>query len=157
MCLNTSQVVKKCSYVSQEPPQILVHGALKEAEILTSLLPNVFAQLGLVFGCWLPGTNCLVLNTKMYFLNLAWIMGTSTQLMGVSTPPKGLQMFLCFSGTYKPNLVHGTLMEAEILTSLPPNVFVQLGLVSGHQHSCPQVCQHLPSSLEMFLCVSGTS
>ena len=113
----------------------LLHGALKEAEILTSLLPNVFAQLGLVFGCWLPGTNCLVLNTKMFFLNLAWIMGTSTQLMGVSTPPKGLQMFLCFSGTYKPNLVHGTLMEAEILTSLSPNVFVQLGLVFGHQHS----------------------
>ena len=41
----------------------MVYGALIIAEILTFLLP-------------------------MYFLNMAWIMGTSTQLMGVSTPPK---------------------------------------------------------------------
>ena len=49
--------------------------------------------------------------------------------------PSGLQMYLCVSGTYKLNVVHGALMEAEILTSLPPNVFVQLGLVFGHWHS----------------------
>ena len=32
-------------------------------------------------------------------------------------------------------LVYGALMEAKTLTSLHPNVFVQLGLVFGHWHS----------------------
>ena len=60
-CVNTSQVVKKCFYVSQEPPK---NGALIEAEILTSPLPHVFVQLTQVLGaCTLP--------------------------TGVSTPPKG--------------------------------------------------------------------
>ena len=63
-------------------------------------------------------------------------------------------MFLCVSGTSKKNLVHGALIEAEILTSQLPNVFAQLRL-SFCVNTC-QVCQHL-SSLEMFRCASGTS
>ena len=57
---------------------------------------------------------------------------------------------------FQNNLVHGALIEAEILTSPSPCIcspwpsFWALAL-------CPQVCQHLPSDLKMFLCVSGTS
>ena len=35
----------KCSYVSQKPPKNLVHEALIDAEILTSPLPYIIAQL----------------------------------------------------------------------------------------------------------------
>ena len=41
------------------------------------------------------------------------------------------QMFLSISGTYRKYLVHGAPIEAEILTSLLPNVFAQFGLVLG--------------------------
>ena len=109
----------------------MVYGALIKADKLTSLLP-------------------------MYFLNMAWMMGTSTQLMGVSTPPKVLQIFLCVSGTSKKYLVYEDLIEAEILTTHPQGIcstypcYLALALYT-------RVCQHLPSSLVMFLCVSGTS
>ena len=89
-------------------------GTLIEAEILTSLLPNVFTP---------PCFWVLVawhVFTKMYSQLGLDYLGTSTQLMGVSTPLKwSTNVYLCVSGTYKPNLVHGALMEAEILTSLP--------------------------------------
>ena len=142
--------------------KILVHGALLEAEILTSPSP-------------------------MHLLNLAWFLGTSAPSMDVSTPPKwsrnvpisfrnfqkrfgawssnggrdidlptppcifstwprfwvlelcpqvwqnfpsDLVMFLYVSGTSKKSLVHGALIEAELLTSLPP-IYAQLGLVLG--------------------------
>ena len=44
--------------------------------------------------------------------------------------PGDLEMFLCVSGTSKKSLVHGALIEAELLTSLPP-IYAQLGLVLG--------------------------
>ena len=51
--------------------QNLVHGALIEAQILTSPLPHIFAQCG-------PG------------------LGAGALPMGVSTPPQvSLEMFLC--------------------------------------------------------------
>ena len=55
-------------------------------------------------------------------------------------------------------LVHGALIEAEIMTSPSAYVFAQLGLVlgTGTQPMC-QVCQHLTSDLVMFLCNLGTS
>ena len=40
-------------------------------------------------------------------------------------------MFLSMSGTYRKYLVHRSLIEAEILTSLLPNIFAQFGLVLG--------------------------
>ena len=67
-----------------------------------------------------------------------------------------LQMFLCVSGTSKKYLVYGDLIEAEILTTPPQGIwstypcYLALAL-------CTRVCQHLPSSLVMFPCVSGTS
>ena len=109
----------------------LVYGALIKAEKLTLLLP-------------------------MYLLNLAWIMGTSTQLMGVSTPPKGLQMYLCVSeptrifGVWSPNGSKDIdLSTPKCICSTCP-CYWALAL-------CTRVCQHLPSSLVMFPCVSGTS
>ena len=75
-----------------------VHGALTEAEILTSPLPHVFAQLGLVYGCKCSAHRCV--NT-----------------------PSGLKMFLCVTGTSRKCLVHGAIIEAEILTSPLPHIF----------------------------------
>ena len=50
----------------------------------------------------------------------------------------------------------GALIKAEILTSQLPMYLLNLAQFLG-TNTLPQVCQHLPSSLEMFLCVSGTS
>ena len=109
-----------------------MHGALIEAEILTSPLPHVFAQLG-------PGFWVLVLYP--------WVC---------QHLPRGLEMFLCVSGTSKKYLVHGALIEAEILTS-PPQCICSTWPGFWVLVLYPWVCQHLPSGLEMFLCVSGTS
>ena len=118
--------------VSGTSKKNLVDGALIEAEILTSQLP-------------------------MYLLNLAQFLGTNTLPQVCQHLPSSLEMFLCVSGTSKKNLVDGALIEAEILTFPSPNVFAQLGSVSGHQYSALRCVKQLPSSLEMFLCVSGTS
>ena len=65
-------------------------------------------------------------------------------------------MFLCVSETSKPNLVHGAIKEAEILISPSPMYLLNLAWFLALA-LCAQVCQHLPSDLEMFLYVSGTS
>ena len=64
-CATTSQVIWKCSYVSQKPPKHLVHETLIDAEILTSPLPCVFAQLDPViryqcFTCGCANTSQVV-------------------------------------------------------------------------------------------------
>ena len=85
----------------------LMHGALIEAEILT-------------------------LPSPMYMLSLAQFLGASALPMGVSTPPKwSTNVPTCLRNLQK-NLVHGALIEAEILTSPLPHIFAQLGLVLGH-------------------------
>ena len=84
--------------------KVFVHGALIEAQILTSPSP-------------------------MYLLNLAQLWALTLCLQVCQHLPSGLQMFLCVSETSKPNLVHGALMEAKILTSPLPHAFAQLGLV----------------------------
>ena len=83
-------------------------------------------------------------------------MGAGTLSMGVSTPPKWSRNILCVSGTSKTILVHGSLIEAEILTSPPPCISSTWASCWAPA-LCPWVCQHLPSGLEMFLCVSETS
>ena len=62
-CVSASNIVLKCLYVSQEPPKMLVYGALIEAEILTP-------------------------PSSMYLLNFDKLLGTSTLPNGVPTPPK---------------------------------------------------------------------
>ena len=83
-----------------------MHGALLEAEILTSPLP-------------------------VYLLNLAWFLGASVLPTGELTPPKwSTNVPICLRNLLK-NLVHGALIEAEILTSLLSHIFAQLGLYLG--------------------------
>ena len=53
-----------------------MHGALIEAEILTSPSP-------------------------IYLVNMAWILGAAALPMGVSTRPKWSEIFLSVSGTSK--------------------------------------------------------
>ena len=50
-------------------------------------------------------------------------------------------------------LVHGALIEAEILTSSSSMYLLNLGQF-WVLLLCPHVCQHLSSDLEMFLYVS---
>ena len=73
--VNMSQMIYKCSYVSQEP-QKLVYGPLIEVEKLTCPLHHVFAHLGQVFGCCHSNHRCQHLQS-------------------------GPEMFLCVSGTSK--------------------------------------------------------
>ena len=75
--------------------------------------------------------------------------------MGMSTPPKWSKNVPMYLRNLQKILVYGALTEAEILTSHSP-----MYLVNSAQFwvlaLCPKVCQHLPSGLKMFLCVSGT-
>ena len=57
-------------------------------------------QKYLVYGALIKGEK-LTFLLPMYLLNLAWIMGTSTQLMGVSTPPRGSTNVPMCLRTYK--------------------------------------------------------
>ena len=108
-----------------------MHGALIDAEILTSPLPHVFAQ----------------------FSPVVWVLALcpwASQHLS-----SGLEMFLCVSETSKQNLVYGALIETEILT--PSHIYLLKLAQFWVLALCPQVGQHLPSGLQMFLCVSGTS
>ena len=109
----------------------LVHWAIIEAEMLTSPFP-------------------------IYLLNLARFLSTSTLPIGVSTPCRWSEIFLCVSETSKNHLVHGALTEAEMLTYPLPMYLLNLAQFWSLA-LCPQVCWHLPSGLKMFLCVTGTS
>ena len=108
-----------------------VHGALIEAEILTSPLPHVCAQLGLVYGCKCSAHRCV--NT-----------------------PSGLKMFLCVTGTSRKCLVHGAIIEAEILTSPLPIYLLNLAKLLGTS-TLPTGVSTPPRISKIFLCVSGTS
>ena len=119
-------------YVSGTSKKSLVHGTLIEAELLTSLPP-------------------------IYVHNLAWFWVLALCQQVCQHLPSSLQMFLYLSGTIKKCLVNGALIETGVLTSTLSHLFAQLGLVFVCQCSTHRMCQHLPSSLEMFLCVSGTS
>ena len=99
-----------------------MHGSLIEVEILTSLLPNVFAQFGLVLGgAALP--------------------------MDVFTHPKWYtNVPICLRNS-QINAVQEALIEAEILTCPLPMYLLNLALFPGTHTLCPQVCQHLSSDL----------
>ena len=108
-------------------------GALIEAEILTSQLP-------------------------MYLLNLAQFLGTNTLPSGVSASPKQSRNVSMCLRNFQKNLVHGALIEAEILTSPLPYVFAQLSpVLSALALYLSSVCNTSQVYPEMFLCVSGTS
>ena len=89
----------------------------------------------------------------MYLLNSAQFWALALCLQVCQHLPSVLEMFICVSRTSKEHLVHGTLTEAEILTSPFP-----MYLLNSAQFwilaLSPQLCQHLPSSLQIFLYVS---
>ena len=117
--------------VSGTSKKNLVNGALIEAEILTSHLP-------------------------IYLLNLAQFLGTGSVPSGVSASTKQSRILAMCLRNFQKNLVHGALIEAEILISHSPMYFLNLAQFRVLALYL-QVCQDLPSDLEMFLYVSGTS
>ena len=117
--------------VSGTSKEHFVYGALREAEILTSPLPHVFVQLGLVYGC-----KC----------SAHWCVNT----------PSGLKMFLCVTGTSRKCLVHGTIIEAEILTSPLPIYLLNLAKLLGTS-TLPTGVSTPPRWSKIVLYVWGTS
>ena len=69
VCQHLPSSIEMFLCVSRTYKKYLVHGALIEAETLTSPSP-------------------------MYFLNLVWFLGAGTLPTGVSTPPKQFRNFL---------------------------------------------------------------
>ena len=118
-------------HVWETSKEHFVHGALIEAEILTSPLPHVFAQLGLVYGCKCSAHWCV-------------------------TTPSGLKTFLCVTGTSRKCLVHGVIIEAEILTSPFPIYLLNLARFLGTS-TLPTGVSTPPRWSKIFLCVSETS
>ena len=167
MCQHLPSNLEMFLCVSGTFKKYLVHGTLIEAVILTSPLPNVFAQPGLVLG---TGTLPVGVSTPpKKFRNVPMCLRNLQKVFGAWSPngswdielptppcicstwpsfwalglhpwmcqylPSDPEIFLFVSGTSKKYLVHGSIIEAEILTSPLPNVFAQLGLVFGHWHS----------------------
>ena len=57
------------------------------------------------------------------------VLGRFCPLLVCQQPEGGVEMFLYVSETSKMDLVHGALIEGEILISPFPNIFAQLGPV----------------------------
>ena len=109
----------------------LVHGTLIDVEILTSPVPQVIAQ---------PGQD----------------LDTDALPVAVQALPKWSKMFPCVSatstkfGAWGPNRSWNIDFSTLLCICLTwPSYQVPM------LH--PWVCQHLPSDLKMFLCVSATS
>ena len=166
-------------YVSRTSKKYLLHWALIEAEIFAQFSPllgtgtlpagvstpvkwsrNVsmcLRNLQKVFGVWGPNRSWdidIPAHHVFAQCGLFWVL--VIYLWVYQHLPSSLQMFLYVSGTSKKYLVYGDLIETEILISPPQGIcstcpcYWALALY-------PKVCQHLPSSLIMFLCVLGTS
>ena len=127
-CVNTSQVILKCFYVSQEPPKI--------------------------FGAWGPNRSW-----DIDLPTFPCICSTWTSFWALALNPwvcqhllSGKEMFVCVSGISK-NLMHGALIEGEIVMSPLPMYLLNLVWFLALA-LCFQVCQHLQSGLQIFLCVS---
>ena len=94
----------------------------------------------------------------MYFLNLTQVLGTGTLPdMCVNTSQVDLEMFLCASQEpSKSILLHGALIETEILTCPLPNVFAQLRPCFWVPALYLQVGQHLPQwSTNIPMCLTN--
>ena len=186
MCQHLPSNLEMFLCVSRTSKKYLVHGALIEPEILTSPSPMYLLNLGQLWVLALCPQVCqhLPSDLEMFLCvsglqkifgawgpNRSWDIDLPTPPCICSTwsgfcalvldpwmcqhLPSNLEMFLCVSGTSKKYLVHGALTEPEILTSPSPMYLLNLGQL-WVLALCPQVCQHLPSNLEMFLCVSRT-
>ena len=114
--------------MSQQPPKNLIHGALIEAEILTSP-PQCICSTWPSF--WAPALCSLVCQHL----------------------PSDVEMFLCVSGTCKKKLEYGSLMKAEILTSPLPHLFAQISLVFGHWHCACRCINTSQVVLNISMCL----
>ena len=119
----------KCSYVCQTPPKNLVHGALKDAKILT---PQCISSGWLRYGHWYSACGCA--NTTQ----VTWKCSYGSQ-----KPPKKL-------GAWGPNRCWDIDFPTPlcICSTWPSYQIPMLHL---------WVCQHLPSGLKIFQCVSEFS
>ena len=105
-----------------------MHGAPIEAEILISPLP-------------------------MYLLNLAWFLGGGALPMGVSTPPKwSTNVLICLRNLQK-YLVHGALIEAEILTYPLPMYLLNLAWLLGTSTLSTGVSTPPKQSRNVLMCL----
>ena len=108
------------------------------------------------FGVWGPNRNwdnnlptpLCICSTCPGFWVLALCSWMCQHLQVVWNIPMCLRNF-------KKDLVAGPLIGAEILTS-PPQMFLLNLAQCWALALCLHVCQHLPSDLEIFLCVSET-
>ena len=109
-----------------------MHGDLIDAEILTSPLPHVFAQ---------PGQD--------------W--GTDTLPVGVQTPPKSV--WKCSYGSQKPPKKLGAWGPNRCWDIDFPTPLCICSTWPSYQIPMLHlwVCQHLPSGLKIFQCVSEFS
>ena len=174
----------KCSYVSQKPPKNLVHGALIDAEILTSPLPHVFAQPGQDLGTdtlpvGVPTTSQVSL--KMFLCvsetskkigawdpNRCWDIDSPTPPCICSTWPRyGHWCSACGCGNTSPSGLKCSYVSQKPQTKFgawgpnrcwdidSPMYLLKLAKIWA-LILCLWACQHLPSGLKMFLCVSAT-
>ena len=107
----------------------------------------------------LEGSWDIELLTPQVFDELGPVVGTDTLRAFVSTPHKlSRNVPMCLRNLQTNIWCMRSLMEAEDI-ELPhySHVFADRGLWFLVLVLCLQVCQHLPSNLEIFLCVSGAS
>ena len=168
VCQHLSSDIEMFLYVSRTSKKYLLHWALIEAEIDAQFSPVLgtgtlpagvstpvkwsrnapmcLRNLQKVFGTWgLNRSWDIDLPTPPYIYSIwpgLWTLALSSWVC--QHLPSGLQMYLCVSGTYKINVVHGSLMETETLNSPPLNVFAQCCLGFGcwcSTHRCVNTSQ----------------
>ena len=114
--------------MSQQPPNNLVHGALIEAEILTSPSPHVFSN------------RCV---------NLAQTLGARALPTGVAPLPKySRNVPMCLSSLQKVFGAWGPNRSWDIDLPAPPCICSTWPGFCALAHLWLQVYQHLPSGLK---------
>ena len=93
----------------------------------------------------------------MYLINSAQILGTGSLPTDISTPPKFYKnVSMCLRNFQRKFGALGPNRSWDIDLPTPPCI-CPMWPSFGALAVCPQVSQHLPSGLEILLCVSGTS
>ena len=107
------------------------------------------------FGAWGPN-RWWDIDFPMYLFNLTKIWALMLCLWVCQHLPRGVQMFLCVSENSKEFSAWGPNRCWDI--DFPTPLYICSSWPSYQVPILhPLMCQHLPSSLKMFLCVSGFS
>ena len=117
--------------MSQEPAKNLLHGALIEAEILTSLFPMYLLKVACFLGFWWSTHGCV--NTSQVVYKCFYVSHESPKI-----------------------LVFGSLCKLKYWPPCSPCICSTWPYFWAHA-LCLQVCQHLSNSLQVYLWVSGAS